>query len=139
MSSARDRLIGLARAHAAAEARGDVAATLATLEPDPVYELFPVGRSFRGMAETRAYYAHFFAEFLPRVAGHRLRSEWVSDEGVGQEYEIELRAGDGRTQRHRVIGILTFGREALSGERVWASEPLLRRMFGPVYDRAEPV
>jgi hypothetical protein len=38
-----------------------------------------------------------------------------------------------------VIGILTFGREALSGERVWASEPLLRRMFGPVYDRAEPV
>ena len=139
MSSARDRLIGLARTHAAAEARGDVAATLATLEPDPVYELFPVGRAFRGMAETRAYYDHFFAEFLPQVAGHRLRSEWVSDEGVGQEYEIELRAGAGRTERHRVIGILTFGREALSGERVWASEPLLRRMFGPVYDRAEPV
>ena len=33
MSSARDRLIGLARAHAAAEARGDVVATLAGRVP----------------------------------------------------------------------------------------------------------
>jgi hypothetical protein len=139
MGSGRDRLIGLARVHAAAEARADLAATLATLEPDPVYELLPVGRAFRGMAATRAYYDHFFAEFLPQVAGHRLCNEWVSDEGVGQEYEIELRTGGDRTERHRVIGILTFGREALSGERVWGSERLLRRMFGPVYDLAEPL
>jgi hypothetical protein len=139
MRSGRDRLIGLARAHAAAEARGDLAATLATLEPEPVYELFPVGRAFRGMAATRAYYDHFFAAFLPQVAGHRLLSEWVSDEGVGQEYEIELRLAGGGTERHRVIGVLTFGREALAGERVWASDRLLRRMFGPVYDLSEPL
>ena len=139
MGSGRDRLIALARAHAAAEARGDLAATLATLDPEPVYELFPVGLAFRGMAATRAYYDHFFSSFLPRVAGHRLRSEWVSDEGVGQEYEIELRVEGGGTERHRVIGILTFGREALSGERVWGSERLLRLMFGPVYQQAAPL
>ena len=35
--------------------------------------------------------------------------------------------------------MLTFGRDKLSGERVYGSERLLRLMFGPVYDDARPI
>jgi hypothetical protein len=137
--SRREELIAVARAHAAAEARDDLAATLATLEADPLYELQPVGRVLRGMAAARRYYEHFFARFRPSVVGFALRSEWVTEEGLGQEYGITLRAPDGGLERHAVIGILTFGARALSGERVYASERLLRLMFGPAYDAAEPL
>jgi len=135
----RDELIAIARAHAEAEGRDDLATTLATLEPEPLYELQPVGRALRGMASARRYYEHFFAHFRPLVRGYTLRGEWVTDEGVGQEYVITLRAPDGGSERHHVIGILTFGTNALSGERLYASERLLRLLLGPVYDETEPL
>ena len=137
--SSRQELIELARRHATSEGAGDLADTLATLEPDPVYELWPVGRAFRGMAAARVFYEHFFASFQPLIAGYELLREWVTEEGVGQEYRIDLRFPDGREESHRVIGVLGFGREALSGERVWASERLLQLMFGPAYEQATAI
>lgn len=139
MPPKREELVAIARAHAAAEARDDLGTTLATLESDPVYELQPIGRVLRGMAGARRYYDHFFANFRPAVAGYELRGEWVTDEGVGQEYVITLRAPEGGIERHAVIGILTFGERALSGERVYASERLLRLMFGPAFELSEPL
>jgi len=134
-----ERLIALARKHAEAEGGGDMEGTLGTLQRDPVYELQPVGLAFRGMAGARVFYEHFFASFQPLIAGYELRSEFVSEEGVAQEYVIALRFPDGRRERHPVLGILTFGSEALSGERVWGSERLLRLMFGPAYEQATPI
>lgn len=135
----REKLIELARTHASCEGAGDLAGTLATLEPDPVYELWPVGRAFRGMDGARLFYDHFFASFQPLIAGYELLREWVTDEGVGQEYRIDLRFPDGGEESHRVIGVLGFGRSALSGERVWASDRLLRLMFGPAYEQATAI
>ncbi len=132
-------LVAIARAHAEAEGRNDMATTLATLEPDPVYELQPVGRVFRGMDAARAYYDHFFTNFRPLVRGFELRAEWVTEDSVGQEYRIDLATPDRGDESHFVIGILTFGENALSGERVYASERLLRVMFGPAYERSEPL
>ena len=134
-----DELVAIARAHAEAEGRGDFATTLATLEPDPMYELQPAGRVLRGMAAARCYYDHFFAHFRPLIAGYELRGEWVNDEGLGQEYAITVRTPDGGAERHHVIGILTFGANALSGERVYAGERLLRLMLGPAWDLSEPL
>ena len=166
----REEWVALALAHARSETGNDIEATLATLDPDPVYELQPVGRVMRGMPAARRYYEHFFAVFRPLVRAFELRSEWVTDAGVGQEYVITLATPDagfyrdersnrvatsgsnavasaqraagersGSFERHHVIGILTFGKEALSGERVYASERLLRIMFGPAYDLTEPL
>ena len=135
----REKGIELARRHASSEGAGDLLDTLATLEPEPVYELWPVGLAFRGMAAARLFYDHFFAHFQPLIAGYELLREWVTDEGVGQEYRIDLRFPDGREESHRVIGVLTFGRDALAGERVWASERLLRLMFGPAYEQATAI
>jgi hypothetical protein len=132
-------LVAVARAHADAEARDDLESALATLEPDPVYELQPVGRVMRGMDAARRYYQHFFADFRPLVRGYELRAEWVTEQSVGQEYRIDLTTPDRGRESHHVIGILTFGENALSGERVYASERLLRVMFGPAYELSEPL
>jgi hypothetical protein len=128
----------IARAHAAAERHGDLAATLATLDPDPVYELLPVGRVMRGTDAARRYYEHFFASFRALAVGSELHCEWVNTQGVAQEYTIHLRLPDGSREHHRVLAILTFGEKGLSGERVYADERLLRLMFGPAFDLAEP-
>jgi hypothetical protein len=135
MVANRDELIAHALAHARAEGVGDVDTVFATLEAEPVYELQPVGLVFRGMEAVRKYYDHFFSTFQACVAGAELRGESVSDDGVVQEYTIWTRTGPGGAlERHEVVGILTFGTERLSGERVYGSERLLRLMFGPVYE-----
>jgi hypothetical protein len=139
MGRSQDEWIALAHAHATYEGAGEFDALLATLESDPVYELHPVGLAFRGMDAARTFYRHFFASFQPLIESYSLRSEWVGADGAAQEYIIRLLFPDGKRESHRVIGVLTFGREALSGERVWASERLLRLMFGPAYELAKPI
>lgn len=135
----REAQVAVAHAHAAAEAEADTDRTMATLDDDPVYELQPIGLRLRGRDTARRYYEHFFAECMPRMAGYDLRSEWVTDEGVGQEYVLHVDNGDGTTTHHPIIGILTFGKgEKLSGERIYGSNELITWMFGPVLDRAVP-
>jgi hypothetical protein len=135
----RDALVAVAHAHAAAEAAGDLEATMGTLDDDPVYELQPMGVVLRGRGMAQRYYEHFFADVMPMINSYSLRSEWVTDEGVGQEYELMLAGPDG-PRRHAIIGILTFGAGGrLSGERLYASDELLQRFFGPVLDDAVPL
>ena len=75
----REEMIEVAHAHAAAEgSQGDLETTLATLEPNPVYELQPGGRLLRGMDAVRSYY-EFFRQ-LP-TAGGVLRSPQRMDNG----------------------------------------------------------
>ena len=134
-----ERLVAVAREHAAAEGRGDMEATLATLEANPVYELQPMGRTFAGLAAARLCYEHFFAEFMPLDTSAEMKNEWLTDEGLGQEYVIDLRWPDGSSERHNVIGILLFGNERLSGERIYASERLFHLMYGPGFDASVPI
>ena len=129
-----EQAIAVAHAHAAAEGSGDLATTLATLDDDPVYEFQPVGRVFRGKDTARRYYEHFFAHFSPLTESFEIRGEWSTPEGLGQEYTVWLRLPDGTRERHEIIGILLFGPSGLAGERVYASERLLRLMLGPIYD-----
>jgi hypothetical protein len=135
----REEMIELAHSHSAAEGSGDLATTLATLEAEPVYELQPAGLLLRGMDAVRRYYEYFFTEFQPLVESYDLRSEWITDEGVGQEYLIHLRLPDGRREHHGIIGILLFGKTKLAGERLWAGERLLHLMMGPVYNLTTPM
>jgi SnoaL-like protein len=134
----RDQLVDLAHRHAAVEAQGDMEATMATLGDDPVYELLPVGLVFRGRDAARTYYEYFFSTFRPMARRGELRAEYTSDEGVAQEYVLSVTLPDGTEERHPLVSVLTFGESALSGERVYASERLLRLLFGPAYDLAQP-
>lgn len=135
----RAAMIAVALAHAAAEATGDIEATMATLDDDPTYELQPLGVILRGRDVARQYYEHFFADCVSRITGYELRSEWVADEGVLQEYTLHIDNGDGTNTRHDIIGILVFGAAGkLSGERIYASNELIQFMFGPLLDQASP-
>lgn len=139
MTTDRETLVAVAHAHAAAEGAGDMDATMATLVENPVYELQPIGLVLRGREAVREYYEYFFSDFSRRISGFALRSEWVTDEGVGQEYQIFVKGPDG-PRRFDIIGILTFGPNGLlSGERLYASEELYRMMFGPLFQRAVPI
>jgi hypothetical protein len=122
-----EQALAVALAHAAAEGSGDLATTLATLNDDPVYEFQPVGRVFRGKDTARRYYEYFFEHFSPLTESFEIRGEWSTPEGLGQE------------ERHEIIGILLFGPSGLAGERVYASERLLRLMLGPIYDETTPL
>ena len=136
----RDALVAVALAHAGAEAVDDRETVFATLEDNPIYELQPVGIVLEGMDKAKRYYDHFFSTFRPMVANYEMRGEWVNDVGVAQEYTIWTQSPDGGpTERHDVFAILTFGTTKLSGERLYASERLLRLMFGPAYDLAQPL
>jgi hypothetical protein len=137
--SEREKMVAVARAHADAEGRGDMDGTMGTLGADPVYELLPIGLALRGRDAARQYYEHFFADFSRRIAGYSLRSEWVTDEGLGQEYQMSVNGPDG-PRRFDIIGILTFGDDGLlSGERLYASDELFKIMVGPALELATPV
>ena len=125
--------------HSAAEGAGDMAGTMETLEADPVYDLYPIGRRMKGYDRARRYYEHFFKEVQPRIAGFEMISEWVGEAGVNQEYDVRYRYDDGRIRTFRILGILTFGDTKMSGERLYADEELLKIMFAPVWSELEPI
>jgi hypothetical protein len=141
MTFSRDQLVDLARRHAALEGDPDLSAgvgpaidaVLATLDDDPLYELLPAGVTFRGRDAARRYYEHFFSTFRPTVAGGKFVCEYVGPDGLCLEYEIEVRLESGEVERHRIISVLVFGQDALSGERVYGSEEFLRLLFGPMW------
>lgn len=133
--------IAAAFAHAASEAGTDVEAILATIDsdPDPVFEFYPLGKRFQGMATTRRYYTHFVEGFGKRILGHTLHSESVGPEGVVQEFSVTLQHdGDAGPTAHRVMAIVLFGKKGISGERIFSDEKFLRALLGPVWDELEP-
>lgn len=134
-------LIDAAHAHFAAEGAADFDAALATFEGEPVYELLPVGRRMRGMDATRRYYRHFCSEVAPRLATDKMvgRGSWLGDTGLVIECTIVYRHDDGREEPFRILGIVKFGARALTGERIYADEALLRLMFAAVWDEMEPM
>lgn len=135
MKLTQAQLLEIAHRHAQAEAACDVAAIMRTLEPSPVYEFQPLGRGFSGAEMTRRWYQTFVLEFMPRVGGFSLRGEWLGDSGLVQEYQVAVRGDDGRLRDYPVLGILLFGELALRGERIYASEELVRLMAGSIWSQ----
>jgi hypothetical protein len=134
-----EEFIAIAARHSHAEAEDDLAATLATLDDEPVYELLPVGRRLVGRERTERYYRWFFADFNPRIVGYELRGDWTNEVGVVHEFTIQVRGDDGTVESHSLMGILVYGERGLAGERVYGTERILRMIFGPLYDVTEPM
>ena len=134
-------LIVAAYNHAVAEAAGDIDAIMATMEGEPVYDFYPIARRFSGWERTRRYYDHFVAHVMQRITGYELHHEWVGEGGVIQEYSVMVapETGGGDPVCHRVLGILTFGEDRLSGERLYADEAFFRMLLGPIWDELEPI
>ena len=138
MDFTQSDLVKNAHRHAEAEGAFDMAGTLATLEADPVYDLFPAGLRMVGMDRARRYYEHYFANVAPRIVHFALVSEWIGKDGVCQEYDVTYRHDSG-PRVHRILGILTFGKSLLSGERIYTDDEMMRIMFAPVWEELEPI
>lgn len=141
MKMPAQHLIDAAHAHVAAEGAADFDATMATLEGEPVYELLPVGLRMRGIDAAERYYRHFFANVQPRMNAGKavVHGSWLGETGLVIEYTVFFRGADNVEHPYRILGILTFGETALTGERVYADEALLREMFAPIWDELEPM
>lgn len=140
MTASLPSLLAVAHRHAETEGGQDLEAILATMEGEPVYEFHPLGKRFTGMDNTRRFYRHFIDSVQPRMIGSWLVSEATGPYGVTQEYDIELTLlGESAPSRHRIMAILVFGEAALSGERMYAGEPLFRTLAGPLWDALEPI
>ena len=82
MKASIAKLVSIGVAHAEIEATQDLEGLLATMEGEPTYQYFPVGKSFTGFEKTRRLYRHFIDEVQPRMVGHKLISESVGPQGV---------------------------------------------------------
>jgi len=133
-------LVSVALAHAELEQGQDIEALLATLEGEPVYDFYPVGRRFAGMDRTRRYYQHFIADVRHRITGYRLDSETIGEIGLIQEYTIAIRHDDDPAPTsHKVLSILTFGEAGLSGERLYSDERFFSTLIGPIWSETETI
>lgn len=133
-------LSAAAHAHARTEGDGDLEGIMATMEGEPVYEFYPLGLRFRGVANTRRYYEHFIDDFAPRIVGFVQRSESLGREGAVQEYTIKLTLpGATEPSSHHIMAILTFGEHGITGERMYSDERLFRAMLGPLWDDMERI
>jgi hypothetical protein len=134
------QLVSVAIAHAALESTQDLEALLGTMEGEPVYEFYPLGRQFSGMANTRRYYEHFMRDVQPRIINYTSLSESIGAAGVVQEFSITVRhQGEDQPTEHRIMAILTFGKERLSGERMFSDDKFFRLLVGPLWEELEPI
>ena len=133
-------LIGVASRHALTEGGQDLDAIMATMEGEPTYQYFPVGRSFTGSEKTRRLYRHFIDEVQPRIASFNVVSESVGLQGAVQEYDIHIRLiGESVPSWHRIMAILVFGEQGITGERMYSDEALFRTLTGPLWDEMAPI
>lgn len=134
-----EKMYELGTRHARLEAERKLDELMDTLVPDPVYEYHPLGLRMSGGDRVRRYYAQFIDDFMQKVQGFVLLSEWSNAQSVCQEYDITLLV-DGQFETHRTVGILyadPAGSGLLGGERIYGSERLVRLMAGPIFDELE--
>ncbi|HWV13395.1 MAG TPA: hypothetical protein VN110_08880, partial [Sphingobium sp.] len=133
-------LIGVASRHALTESGQDLDAIMSTMEGEPTYQYFPAGKGFTGYEKTRRLYRHFIDEVQPRIVSYNVISESVGPQGAVQEYDIQIRLiGETEPSWHRIMAILVFGEQGLTGERMYSGEALFRTLTGPLWDEMEMI
>lgn len=140
MTIALSPLIAMAHRHAVLEGEGDLEGVMATMEGEPLYEFFPMGKFFKGMDEVRRYYEFFYADFGKRIVAFKHISESIGPVGLIGEYDMMVQHdGDAAPTRHRIMTMLTFGEKGITGERMFSDDKLFRTMLGPQWDILESV
>jgi hypothetical protein len=104
--------------------------------PVPVYELPVIGRKLVGREGLRAYYAHFGANFMPRVGYEMLGAHYGPSE-VAFEILLKYRAESGAVENFHTFAVQQVQGDRFVGERLYASERCYRLMFGGCWDLLE--
>jgi len=133
------RLAELAFAHARAEERGDIEATLATFERDACFELYPCGLRLSGNERIRRYYEYFFAVASKRIVAHTMHAHAAGDTTLTMEFTVTVAYADGSRRDFRTLTVFPYGETALRGERIYADLEFFRVLFGPLLAEMEPL
>ena len=125
-------------AHAEAERRFDLEATIATLAPHPVFEWHPDGRRIAGTSAVREMYANFLPTWQALQAEGRLeflapRATWFNDEARIREELAVVRDVDGVEHRFAFVVAVIVGDDGIRGERLYGSPVLLDALMGEHY------
>ena len=132
-----ERMLELATRHARVEAQCRLEELMETLVAEPVYEFVVQGLALRGGARVRRYYQQFFEDYIARVRGGRRLGQWGDERAVAREDRIEFESADG-PEVHRIMSVLHAGGTRLLGERIYASDLVVRRMTGRMFQELEP-
>jgi hypothetical protein len=133
-----ERMLELATRHARFEGQKRLEDLMGTLIGDPVYE-FPVqGLALRGGANVRRYYRQFFDDYMSQVTGARLVGQWADEAAVAREDAIDVDGADG-PRLQRVMSVLFVVGDRLGGERIYASDEVVRMMAGTMFGELERI
>ncbi len=132
-----ERMRELATRHARVESQRRLEELMETLVDEPLYEFLAQGLQLRGGARVRRYYQQFFEGYMSRVTGGRRLGQWGDERAVVREDEIEVE-GSGGPEVHRIMSILYVEGDRLGGERIYASDHVVRMMVGEMFDELEP-
>jgi len=138
-SASTGRLAELAFAHARAEERGDIEATLATFERDVCFELYPCGLRLSGSERIRRYYEYFFAVASKRIVAHTMHAHAAGDTTLTMEFTVTVAYADGSRRDFRTLTVFPYGETTLRGERLYADPEFFRVLFGPLLAEMEPL
>jgi hypothetical protein len=133
-----ERMLELATRHAKVEGRKQLEELMATLIEEPVYEFHVQGLRLRGGARVRRYYQQFFDDYMSRVTGAERLGQWGDEIAVAREDAIEVQGADG-PEVHRVMSVLFAEGDRLGGERIYASNHVIRMMAGRMFSELEPI
>ena len=128
-----DQMLELGLRHAHLESERLLEPLMETLVEEPVYEFHTVGLRLRGSGRIRRYYRQFFDGYMSRITGGRRLGSWVDERALVMENVIEIR-GDTGNETHRILSILFAQDGRLGGERIYASEAVVRSMVGRMWD-----
>lgn len=132
------------RRHMAAEDAHDMAATLATIHPQALFEDLPVGLRLEGREQARRNYQLWWSAFGVKTEGGRLH--WVRDDLViGEAWFVGSHKGPflgieptGRVIRFPFTVVVRFRDGLLSGERFsYDLNGILRQIGYPAFDTGQ--
>jgi hypothetical protein len=119
---------------------GDLDQVLLAMGPEPVFELYPIAKRFKGAAKVRRHFQYFLAEARSRIVASRIRSTWVGDAGVGHEIDLTVTLpGAASPSTHRVFRVILIVDDQVVGERIYSDEKMLRLLIGSLWNSLEPI
>ena len=125
----KDQLLALASERVQAVTRGDLDAIMATLSPEPIFDLYPLGLRLSGYQNVRRYYEwtihHFNTRVTPTLVG-----AYVAETDIAWEFDLLYRPQQGPSELFRVLAVVPAAGDRLAGERLFGSERCLRLMLG---------
>ena len=133
-----DKMLELATLHARVESQKHLDELMDTLVAEPVYEFLAQGLMLRGGARVRRYYQQFFDDYMSQITGGQRLGQWGDETAIAREDAIVI-AGRNGPEVHRVMSVLFAEGDRLGGERIYASDRVVKMMAGEMFGELEPI